>query len=321
MDDSEILDNSTNFDKSIVLDNSTNSFVQISDNSNNIIKHLVLSGGGTYGLIAYGALKQSSIMGRWSIDNIQSIYGTSIGSMFAVVLALKYDWQTLDDYFIKRPWHHIFKYDVYSIFGAFERRGIFNVKIMEEMFLPLFSGLDDPIDINITMSQFFERTKIDIHVFATDMNAFETIDISHATHPKWRVIDAVYASSCLPIFFSPLANEAKYYVDGGIFLNYPLEPCYNRSNVNHDEILGIRKNYINSTNDNVTEQSNLMDYILILLNKTFTKLIKCDDNIKLKNEIVIDAVVISAFELFQMASSMDKRIELIDMGIKIALYV
>ena len=294
--------------------NEINNNLNNNPNNSQIIKHLVLSGGGTYGLIAYGVLKQGNIMGQWSIDNIQSIYGTSIGSMFAVVLALKYDWKTLDDYFIKRPWHHIFKYDVYSIFGAFERRGIFNVKIMEEMFLPLFSGLDDAIDINITMQQFFERTKIDIHVFATDINAFEPVDISHTTHPDWRVVDAVYASSCLPIFFSPFMKDDQYYVDGGIFLNYPLEPCFNRPDINPDEILGIRKNYLNSLNDNITEQSNLMDYVLILLNKTFTKLIKTD-NIKLKNEIVIDAVVVSAFELFQMASSMEKRIQLIDAGI------
>jgi len=316
MDDhsNEILDISNIIvDPSLKIKDKTN---EINNNPNNnpTIKHLVLSGGGTYGLIAYGALKQGNIMGQWSIDNIQSIYGTSIGSMFAVVLALKYDWKTLDDYFIKRPWHHIFKYDVYSIFGAFERRGIFNVKIMEEMFLPLFSGLDDAIDINITMQQFFEKTKIDIHVFATDINEFEPVDISHTTHPNWRVVDAVYASSCLPIFFSPFMKDDRYYVDGGIFLNYPLEPCFNRPDINPDEILGIRKNYLNSLNDNITEQSNLMDYVLILLNKTFTKLIKTD-NIKLKNEIVIDAVVVSAFELFQMASSMEKRIQLIDAGI------
>lgn len=269
-----------------------------------IIKHLVIAGGGVSGLISFGVLRNTHDQGIWNISNIESIYGTSIGALLAVTLALKYDLQEIEDYLIQRPWHNVFKYDIYSIFGAFEKCGIFNISVIEEMFRPLFNGMD--ISMNITMSEFYELTHIDIHTYCTDINDFLTVDISHKTHPDWRVIDAVYASTCLPIFFTPFSKDGRFYVDGGVFLNYPLEPCI-QNVADTDEILGIRKKYIRSENDNIRQTSNLMDYMLILLNKTLESVTKDISSQKIKNEYEIEAAVISAIDLFKMASSEEDR--------------
>lgn len=295
------------------------------------IHHIVIAGGGVSGLAAYGVLRKLHDAGRWNIQDIRSIYGTSIGAMLAVALALKYDFQTIDDYIVQRPWHQLFKYDIYSIFGAFERRGIFNISIIEEIFSPLFKGADtsSPISINTTLAEFYEITGIDIHMYSTEINAFVSVDISHKTHPDWRVVEAVYASCCLPLFFSPLVKDGKYYVDGGIFLNYPLEPCI--SNLDQQcgggSILGIRKKYKESENDKIGENSNLMDYIMVLLNKTLMIVTKdVDINIDIDidistvvQEVVIDAAVISAVDLFKMVSSQEFREQQIQEGCEMAV--
>jgi len=52
------------------------------------IKHIVLSGGGTIGFGQYGALRQSNKKGLWSIDNIESIYGISVGCIFGLFISL-----------------------------------------------------------------------------------------------------------------------------------------------------------------------------------------------------------------------------------------
>jgi predicted acylesterase/phospholipase RssA len=78
----------------------------------NIIKHLVIAGGGPYACyIYYGILKESQKQGLWDIKNIKSIYGTSAGAILAVLLSLKYSWETMDNYVIKRPWQNVFKFD------------------------------------------------------------------------------------------------------------------------------------------------------------------------------------------------------------------
>ena len=116
------------------------------------IKHLVISGGGINGFSFYGVLRETVRQHVWNMEDIETMYGTSIGSMLAVMLALKYEWETLDDYLIKRPWHHVYKFDMYSIFDSFQKRGIFTNKVIEETFLPLFHGKDMAIDI--TMKEF-----------------------------------------------------------------------------------------------------------------------------------------------------------------------
>jgi predicted acylesterase/phospholipase RssA len=83
------------------------------------IKHIVISGGGTDGFISYGILRESQKYGFWEKDDIESIYGTSIGAIFSIIISLKFDWDTLDDYIIKRPWHTVFTFDMNSILNSF----------------------------------------------------------------------------------------------------------------------------------------------------------------------------------------------------------
>ena len=48
-----------------------------------MIKHIVINGGGPSGLLSYGALKYLFENDFVNIENIKSIYGTSIGEYLA----------------------------------------------------------------------------------------------------------------------------------------------------------------------------------------------------------------------------------------------
>jgi len=56
------------------------------------IQHLVLAGGGMFGFQEYGALRQSAQDGFWDPANIRSIWGTSAGSILALMVSLGFDW-------------------------------------------------------------------------------------------------------------------------------------------------------------------------------------------------------------------------------------
>ena len=55
------------------------------NNDETIIKNIVISGGGIGGFSFYGAIKQLNINDVWNINNIQNIFGTSIGSIITVM--------------------------------------------------------------------------------------------------------------------------------------------------------------------------------------------------------------------------------------------
>ena len=281
------------------------------------IHHIVISGGGVDILSFYGALRETNKRGMWDISNITSIYGTSAGSMLGVMLLLKYDWDMLDNYIINRPWQNVFKCNMYTIIDSFQKRGVFDIKIIEEIFLPLFKGKD--ISIDITMQEFFEMTTIDLHIYTVDINDFEPIDISHKTHPNWRVIEAVYASSSLPFIFKPFLKDGICYSDGGILLNYPLINCIRNGGI-PNEIMGISKECDNNDNNTIRDESNIFDYLLLIFSKMLKKIRRNninnnDDNIQIKFQIVINSSYTTLLLIINAASSVNERIAIIKKGV------
>ena len=76
------------------------------------IKHIVIAGGGVFLFSSYGALKELNQQGIWNFENIETLYGTSSGAINALILNLNFDWETMDNFLINRPWQHVFKMDM-----------------------------------------------------------------------------------------------------------------------------------------------------------------------------------------------------------------
>lgn len=225
------------------------------------IKHLVISGGGPLGFRYLGALEKLEQDGFWKIDDIETIYGTSIGAVISVFLALKYDWGTLNKYLIERPWHDVFKVNAKQLIGAYYEKGLFDKKFVEIIFKPLLEAKD--LNLNITLKEFYEHTKIDVHIFAFEVNKYETIEFSHTSHPNLSLIEAVTMSSSLPGVFKPTIIENCCYIDGGVMANYPINQCL-RDHPDETEILGIKMTYNSSSYGNVSinHESSLLDYAI-----------------------------------------------------------
>ena len=167
------------------------------------------------------------------------------------------------------------------------------------------------------MLEFFEKTGVKMHIYTVELNTFKLICISHTTHPNWRLMDALYASSSLPFFLKPLCIEKSIFIDGGIFLNYPLSECLKMDNVNSREILGIRKMKLDETNDNLQADSNLIDYIIFLVFRLLST-VKQQCSEKIENEIVVYMNPITASSFSEFANSEKHRVELIQMGVDAA---
>jgi predicted acylesterase/phospholipase RssA len=285
------------------------------ENEKSIIKHLVISGGGATGFTYYGLLKETHNNGLWNIENILTIYGTSVGALLGVLLSLKYDWETIDDFLIKRPWTNVYKFNMYSIIDSYHKRGVFDIKSMEETLAPLFKGKD--ISLDITMKEFYEFTNIELHIFAAELNNYELINFSYKSHPDWRVVDAVYCSACLPVMFSPYLKDNKCYCDGGLISNYPLESCLN-SGIDPNEILGIRRINKKQSSVTLTESSSLLDFIMVILNNYSKKMFVLNNAINIKKEYVIESEQTTLVTMYSVLTNQEERINLIKLGIDLA---
>jgi hypothetical protein len=388
------------------------------------IKHIVISGGGVTGLSFYGILRETHRNKLWCLENIKTIYCTSIGTFLAVVICLGYEWEILDTYFIKRPWQNLFKFDLYSFLNVFEKKGIFDIKIFEEMIGPLFSGMNIPM--NITMEEFYKKTGIEIHMFSTDLNSMSYVDISYKTHPKWTVIQSIYCSSIIPIVFEPYIcnenilsekkdvemtenqsinsteldiqecnegisenppvssvsiacpghsnprlpglsttcgalseacpswstilqniaetneiistpiddsmvtlsennlqesvvgteNKKICYIDGGFFMNYPLNKCIIDTCAHIDEVLGLNK-LQNTSTIPIIKESTFFDYIMVAFNSVFEIVLKKyqgPNTIKITHEYTIIDSAITLQSIIDTACSMEERVRLIQKG-------
>lgn len=228
------------------------------------IKHLVISGGGPTGIIVYGALQELAKQDVWSLENIESIYGTSIGSVIGVIIALGYDWEWINDYIIKRPWEKVLDLTPLSFVEAFHKKGVVGEDFIRESITPLFTAKDLPADV--TLAGLYEATGIDIHIFTTEMNSarLSIVDLSHSTHPDLPVSLAMAMSGALPVLFCPVCCDDNCYIDGGVLNNFPLEDCFREKLCEESEVLAF-KNIWMGTESTIKPESTMVDFLIHLI--------------------------------------------------------
>jgi predicted acylesterase/phospholipase RssA len=305
------------------------------------IKHLVISGGGGTGFAYYGVLRESNKDGFWNIDDIKTIHGVSAGSFlaFSVVVLKHIGWDAYDDYIIKRPWENDFSAE--KLFNAYTNVGICGRETVESLFSPILRAAD--LSLNTTLQELYDFTGIELHLYTTNLDSYEYIDLSHKTHPNWSLIDAAYCSSAVPVIFRPNRINGEVYVDGAFLCNYPLQQCIDQVE-NPEEIFGINKistksntvclpfdslgNEINTTADvenykpkeekeetnaPTPEYGNIVDYLLDIIAKTVKKL--TNERTESKYTINIVDKSTNAWEIYKALKSKESRSARIQYGV------
>jgi len=275
------------------------------------IKHLVMSGGGPSMIKTLGALYHLETNGFLNLNEIETIYGTSAGAIIGVCIALKFDWETINDYIIKRPWHDVFPIKVQNILDSYTKKGIYDNTNIEKCFKPLFDAKDIQIDINL--EDFYTLTKIELHFFSFEINEYKVEDISYLTHPNISVITAIQMTSALPILVSPVCIDGKCYIDGGMSCNYPLNYCI-ESGKKHDEILGFKNKYSDNKN-NITKESTLLEFLMSFIYKAVFSLSTDKIQPEIFNEVICDTSHLNLDYLKNAISSVEVRKELFDNGV------
>ena len=168
---------------------------------------LVLSGGGARGLGHVGVLKALTEEGV----EPEVLAGTSSGAVVAALYAAGYSSDEMLEFFIaKNPWR-LSKL-------ALAKPGIFDTDKIVADFLEYF-----PEDS-------FEALEKKIFLTATDI-----VGARSEIFASGRLIPAILASASTPLVFAPTEFEGRWYSDGGITNNFPVEPLLGHCNA----ILGV----------------------------------------------------------------------------------
>lgn len=312
----------------------------MSTDHNPPIKHIVISSGGPAGHMMYSILRTLNLKGVWDIKDIKSIYGSSIGSFIAIIIALRYEWEVMDDYLIKRPWEKIFasssssssseqtgehssstssssatlsdaKNKLDSVFKLYNNHGLYGLKEFTETLRPALQGKDFGVDV--TFQEFYERTGIELHFTVTELNKFQAIDFSHKTHPKHGLVEACYMSCCYPFGFTPIYRDGCCYIDGGIINDYPVNECIRDQKCDVAEILGIKMLWERKP-ANLTDKSSVLQFISTFFNQIKGNLFENRPTKPIPNEVVCVSKVFASQDWMNWVKDENYRRELVLRG-------
>lgn len=155
---------------------------------------VALSGGGARGFAHLGALQAMEERGI----KPEIISGTSAGSLAGAFYA--------DGYSPK---------EIYAIFQSIKFRNIVSTTLLQDGFFKT-TGLQATLERYLRAKR-FEDLKIPLRVVASDIEEGKPYYFTSG-----ELIPAVIASCSVPIVFTPTEIDGHHYVDGGMFVNFPV---------------------------------------------------------------------------------------------------
>jgi len=200
------------------------------------ITHLVFAGNALKSLCLCGILRYIYC---YNMDlNIRDVSGTSMGAFFALAFALKIPIDKLEEIILKSMRNDkITKIYPQNFINLINNYGLNNSQnYLEEIknYIKEIYNQDD-----LTFLELTKKTGINLYVSVTEVNSGSNIIFNVNDYPNVSVLEAISASMCLPIISKPVIINEKYYIDGYLTNNFPIEVF---NHINSEFILGIGVN-------------------------------------------------------------------------------
>lgn len=182
---------------------------------------LVLSGGGSAGVMTLGALMSLETFveiqtGRKMVDHFAVFAGVSVGALIATHLAL--GMSPMDIYaklvrVIPSMRDMASQWSISRLFGTCALLDPGTLRSTLEELLP-----DNPTFAELMA----RRPNKQLRVFTCNIDRGELEEMSTTATPGVRVIDAVMASMAIPMLYPPVSIAGSTYVDGGLVASFPI---------------------------------------------------------------------------------------------------
>lgn len=251
------------------------------------ITHLVFAGNALKSLCICGILRYIYFYG---LDkNIRDVAGTSMGAFFSLAYALKIPIERLEEIIYKTMKNEkitrIYPNNFFDLINNYGLNNSLNYFDEIRKYLKEVYNQEDMTFIELT-----KKTGVNLYVSVTEVNTGSNVIFNVDNYPDVSVIDAVSASMCLPILSKPIIINGKYYIDGYLSNNFPIEVF---NHINNEFILGVGVNTqedICETNE-ITFVNYFLNIFKIFYNNT-DKLCYYDKLMNHKNILYISKIPI-----------------------------
>jgi len=255
--------------------------------------NLVLEGGGVKGVAYVGVFHALNAFDK--LKDIDKVLGVSVGSIAALFLAIGMTPQEIEQA-LKDIDYNEFQddsfgaiRDIYRLTTKYgKNKGDFFTHWIED-FLEAYTGS--------RKCTFAELKKLDIskdlYVGATCLDTGVQEIFSYETYPNIPISTAVRASMAIPFFFVPIEFEDRFYIDGAVLNNYPINFFDGKG-----DTIGVRLDTTEEINKAKRyRKDNILQYSMSLLNIIYDNLQSTHISKKNWNKtIVVDCGKMSAMD-------------------------
>lgn len=246
---------------------------------------LVIGSGGHNVIRMVGCIDKLVTVNHLKLKEINDIYATSAGSIIAIYLCLNLDWNILTNYLINKPWDKKYENTPSNLLSAFNELGLFGDEFVRDI-LEIQLKMKG-LNINtITFKELYEYSSKKINIYSFNLNRFDCECFNYINTPDMRILDGVYMSSTFPFIFKPRWINDSYYLDGGIYLDFPYIKAL-EDGINEEHILSIKLVYPSRKTQNLKRESNIFDLITYLIDKLIIEVRKKYETKTPKNLITL----------------------------------
>ena len=196
------------------------------------ITHIVFAGNALRSLCICGILRY--IYCYKMDENIRDVAGTSMGAFFSLAYALKIPIDKLEEIIYRIMKSDLTKIYPINFINLINEYGMNNSReYLNEIreYLKEKYNQDD-----ITFLDLTKKTGVNLYISVTEVNTGSNVIFNVDDYPEVSVLDAVSASMCLPILSKPVLINGKYYIDGYLTNNFPIEVF---NHINNEFVLGV----------------------------------------------------------------------------------
>lgn len=190
---------------------------------------------------------------------IQSLVGTSMGALFACVMALGIPAGTMEDdlktFFADEKNTFL---EASALMQMFHRMGIDHANMVTKPLEKYFAQLWDVPPLDVTFVEFAKKTGKDLVICASCLETSKATYFSVNNTPQVSVMKAIQASMAVPMIFFPININGKHYVDGGVTDNQPVD-CF--GDKARDSMLAVRMTWKQKEDIVVAPVDNVVSYI------------------------------------------------------------